>query len=71
MRTAIVIAAVSVLAVTAALVTPRHAKEPHIKILSVHVVKDPILSAGLLSPEPTVPQKRESFVAGWPLAMVR
>jgi hypothetical protein len=71
MRTAIVIAAVSVLAATAAFVTPRHAKEPHITMLSVHVVKDPILTAGLLSPEPTVPQKHESFVAGWPLAMVR
>lgn len=71
MRTAIVLAAVSVLAATAAFVMPHHAKEPHIKMLSVRVVKDPILTANLLSPEPTVPQKRESFVAGWPLAMVR
>jgi len=70
MRTAIIAAAVSVLAVTAALVVPHHAKEPNIKVLSVHVVKEPVLTADLLSPEPTVSEKRtQSFVAGFPLAV--
>ncbi len=72
MRTAIVIAALSILAATVALVGLRDPGRPHIKVLSVHVVKDPVLTADLLSPEPTVPQKRaESFVAGWPFAMVK
>jgi hypothetical protein len=52
------------------LLPPYHAKEPNIKVLSVHVVKDPVFTADLLSLEPTVSEKRtQSFVAGFPLAV--
>jgi len=55
MRNAIVLVAMSVLAAYAA--APRHAtKEPHITMLHVKVVKDPVITADMLSPKLTVPQ---------------
>jgi hypothetical protein len=50
MRNAIVLAAISVLAAYATV--PRHAaQEPHITMLHVKVVKDPVTTADMLSPQ--------------------
>jgi hypothetical protein len=55
MRNAIVLVAMSVLAAYAAV--PRDAaKEPHITMLHVKGVKDPVITADMLSPKLTVPQ---------------
>jgi hypothetical protein len=57
MRNAIIVVAISMLAAAAYAAVPRHAaKEPHITMLQVKVVKDPVITADMLSPKLTVPQ---------------
>lgn len=63
MRAAILVA-MSVLAATAARAEPRDQQAPHITILKVHVVNDPVITADMMSPKLTFPQKPiESAVA--------
>jgi hypothetical protein len=55
MRKAIVLVTIAMLAAYAA--APRDAaKEPHITMLHVKVVKDSVITADMLSPKLTVPQ---------------
>lgn len=68
MRAAIVvamsIATMSVFAVTAARAEPGARRTPHITILKVRVVKDPVITADMMSPKLTIPQEPiESAVA--------
>jgi hypothetical protein len=65
MRNAIMIVAISILTASAAAAEPRDdAKQPRIKILRVRVVKDPVITADMLSPKLTFPQMPvESAVA--------
>jgi hypothetical protein len=63
MRAAIVVA-MSVLAATAACAEPRDQQTPHITMLKVHVLKDPVITADMMSPKLTLPQKPvESAIA--------
>ena len=63
MRNAIILVAISILAATAAAGPRNDAKQPRIKILHIKVVKDPVITADMLSPKLTIPQPAESAVA--------
>jgi hypothetical protein len=61
MRAAVVIAmsvvTMSVLATAVARAEPRDQQTPHITILKVHVVQNPVITPEMMSPRPTIPQK--------------
>jgi hypothetical protein len=65
MRNASIMVAISILAAAAYAAAPRDAaKEPRIKMLHVKVVKDPVITADMLSPKLALPQRpAESAVA--------